>query len=134
MPYKDNQDYYNQLKSIITHPKVTNHHFAVQIIHDTQNRDKAIVLTRPNHDLRFVDGAVLRFKEDILLVSREIKRLTYSYHYERENTFFRYDKDPSVIRTNHALCHLHAHNEEPRFPTHETSLEEVFQFILAVYY
>jgi hypothetical protein len=134
MPYKNNQDYYNQLKGIISHPKVTNHHFAVQIIHDSQNRDKAVVWTRPNHPLTFIDGAILRFTEDIVFVNREIERIEYSYHYVRENIFFRYDKDPAVIRTDHALCHLHAHQEEPRFPSHDTSLEEVFQFILAVYY
>jgi hypothetical protein len=76
----------------------------------------------------------LSFIENVVIVNREIERVSYSFDYIRSDSFFRFDKDPKVVRLDHPLCHLHAHKEEPRFPTHETSLEEVFQFILAVYY
>jgi hypothetical protein len=134
MPYNDIKAYYNFLKSMISHPKVTNHHHIVRVVVDKRNQNAGTVFTPRHQPLLFADGASLSLQEDILLVNREIQRVKYSYHYERGNDFFRYDKDPSVVRVDHSLCHLHAHQEEPRFPSHETSLEEVFQFIIAVYY
>jgi hypothetical protein len=125
--------YYNHLKSIVSVKQVTNHEYAVT---HTPLPDglSYYIRTRESNPLTFIDGATLRFREQLVLVNKQIQRIAYSYHYESSDSFFRYDKDPKVVNPTHALCHLHAYREEPRFPTHETSLEEVFQFILAVYY
>lgn len=45
-----------------------------------------------------------------------------------------HDKDPDVIRSDYALCHLHVHHESPRYITNEVTFAEVFAFIVAHYY
>jgi hypothetical protein len=84
---------------------------------------------------------VLHFNEKVLVVDGQIERLKYSYHYERFDTngdslfYFRYDRDPQAAKpVVHEECHLHVNQKEPRFKTHATSFEEVFEFIVACYY
>lgn len=134
MPYNDLKDYYKFVKSIVSRSEVSNHEQVIRIRPDKRYGNSGIIYATKEHPLLFIDGASLSFIENIEIVNREIKRIEYSYQYTRSNFFFRYDKDPSVIRLDHALCHLHAHQEEPRFPSAEMSLEAVFLFILAVYY
>jgi hypothetical protein len=78
--------------------------------------------------LIFVDGAYLRFLEEIVIVNREVQHLTYSYHYQRpDGYYFRYDKlsqpfeDP-VERILEPQRHLQVAQPAPRFPTHSTNL------------
>jgi hypothetical protein len=133
MKSSDIRPYYNYIKSFIANKNVRNHEYAVTYA-PLPDGLSYYIRTRENNPLKFIDGASLRFREQITIVDRQVQRIAYSYHYERSDTFFRYDKDPKVVNPAHALCHLHAHQEEPCFPSHEASLENVFQFILAVYY
>lgn len=96
-------------------------------------RNKSSISSEPH--LTFSDGATLRFIEVVELDDRSIKRLKYSYHFERNGYFFRYDKDPDRARPYcHHETHLHANQENVRFITHETSFEEVFKFIMTCFY
>jgi len=89
--------------------------------------------------LQFRDGARLRFEERIIIdKTGQIERPFYTYHYERShqnNTFyFRYDRDPPHAKPLlHEECHLHANGKVPRYKTHVTSFDEVFDFIVAGY-
>lgn len=90
--------------------------------------------------LRFRDDGFLRFQERIVIDEKDlISRLKYSYHYERKTAqgiyFFRYDKDPAAfVPLLHEDCHLHVNQSAPRFPTHETSFQQVFDFVITQFY
>ncbi len=102
----------------------------------SQNKKAGLIYATP---LQFRDGAILRFEERIIINSiDQIERLFYTYHYERSdqnNTFyFRYDRDPPHTKPFlHEECHLHANGKVPRYKTHATNFDEVFDFIVAGY-
>ena len=89
---------------------------------------------------QFQDGATLELYEDITVAgNRTIKRNLYAYKYHRtengDSFYFRYECDPDDIRPFvHPEHHLHANREEPRFITHATSFDEIFDFILHNFY
>ncbi|MBC7813859.1 MAG: hypothetical protein H7175_22075 [Burkholderiales bacterium] len=105
-----------------------------RIKYQPQPDSSALIKSESPH-ITFSDGAYLRFAELVVAEGRSIKRLKYSYHYEREGYFFRYDKDLERARPYcHHETHLHANQENVRFITHETSFEEVFNFIMKCFY
>lgn len=136
MQHKDIRKYYKHLKSLISHAKVTNHEYAV--FHREIQKKNYLIQTYLEHPLRFSDNAQLKFTEHITFEGGLLERKKYAIMYSRpDGFFFRYDKAPSTESyPEHALCHLHVHPNEraPRFITHETSVEEVFNFIIATYY
>lgn len=97
----------------------------------------------PPQGIPLVNGAYLSFIEIIEVESGELKRNQYSYRYvsSDQEFAFRYDKDPRSQGTNfitnkkgqkewHPECHLHyLDGEKPRYKTHETTLDEILQFI-----
>lgn len=86
--------------------------------------------------IEFADGASLEAIETVEVDSNTIVRPRYSYQYPHTNGYyFRYDREPgAVVKYVHEKCHLHVIVETPRYPTHATSLEEVFRFIEGTFY
>jgi hypothetical protein len=101
----------------------------------------------------FVDGSFLVFKEIFRYQyasetarTPEIRRIEYSYHYQRpqSNSFFRYDFHPNIGNMEtHPLFHLHAGGwtdnaddfpPHVRFPVTEISLEEVINLVRASFW
>jgi len=99
------------------------------------SRKKGTVWAMP---LKFRDGSSLRFEEEILIDDDGLAhRPSYAYHYEgpESHFHFRYDRDPEHHRAVvHEECHLHVIQKEPRFKTHATNFDEVFDFIVACFY
>lgn len=102
-----------------------------------------------SENLELKVGGSLHFSEVWKPENGEYVCESYSYHFAGANVVFRYDKDPKAQRPIvHELCHLHVCNvqltqglaredkitdakgEELRFKSHDTSFEEVFQFIV----
>lgn len=109
--------------------------YTIRLVNHRKSKRIGTIHTKEGYPLVFTDGATLRFTETIEIIDSQVHPLRYSYHYQRGDYFFRYDKDPDHARyPDHAECHLHANNEEPRFMTHQTSFEEVFDFIIVCFY
>lgn len=97
---------------------------------------------QPN-GIRFVDGSCLSFIENLAIENDRLVKIGYTYRFtSRDGGFtFRYDKDgrfgnrdvrqtPDGREEWHPLNHLHFQNrEEPRYKTHEATLEEILTFI-----
>lgn len=121
--------YFQHVRGIVIRAGLYQGAYAIQLNAETNFRgiiyvDSGVVV--PN-------GGVLRFIERVEIADGDIQRLEYSYAYTHPNGFyFRYDKDPDRARLPaHPLTHLHARAEQPRFPTHETRLDELIPFIQA---
>ena len=129
--FKTVREYYSHVKGIVARSGCTDDWNTVRIVPFTGKT--GVVRASP---LRFRDGAVLRFSEEIILDnSGNVFRPNYSYHYERTGYFFRYDRDPLYKKpVVHEEYHLHVNQKEPRFKTHAASFEEVFDFITAYFY
>lgn len=108
-----------------------------------ESKTAGTVLANP--PLAFVDGAFLDFSEHVVMDDDGIPhRSVYSYHYQRPDDgvlfYFRYERDPKNERAIvHEECHVHLNNvrykgEELRFKTYATSFDEVFDFIIKVFY
>jgi hypothetical protein len=128
-------DYFVSVKSHIAQSHYSYDWNAVKL--NSESKIRGIVQAVPFH---FIDGAILRFFEEVVLLDEgNIHRPSYSYHYEcvenGSQFFFRYDRDPlHVVPIVHEECHLHANRQTPRFKTHAASFSEVFDFILASFY
>lgn len=121
---------------------------AIRLISDKGRKrpEKGVLRTRPEHPLQFENGGILQFREDLEIVDGRIKRPKYSYHFELDDYYFRYDRDLDAsqitndngevigLKRDHAECHLHVNDKAPRFMTHATSFEEVLYFILVYFY
>ena len=130
MNFKIIRDYYDYVSNLVAKSDLQSELHKITYL--PQTKHKGIVSAR---NLTFNDGGLFRFIEEIQIDGNTLSRIKYSYHFERDAMFFRYDKDPdNVTPFSHAECHLHALAEEPRYITHETNFEEVFNFVLACYY
>jgi hypothetical protein len=127
-------DYYSYILSKVITSQLVVDGRAIKMLAENQKAGR--IYATP---LRFRDGAILRFEERILIdKTGQIERPFYTYHYERShqnNTFyFRYDRDPPHAKPLlHEECHLHANGKVPRYKTHVTCFDEVFDFIVAGY-
>ena len=97
----------------------------------------------PPQGISLINGGFLSFIELVEVISGKLTRIQYTYRYVSENQdfVFRYDKDPRSKGTNyiknskgqeewHPECHLHyLDSEKPRYKTHETSLDEILEFV-----
>lgn len=94
--------------------------------------------------ITFKDGGIMQFQEVVKFdKAGDIERLEYAIGYATSPNVkdgFLYEKDPKgMIPIVHEECHLHvegvlAKDKRIRFRTHETNFEEVFAFVVAVYY
>lgn len=87
----------------------------------------------------FAADARFRFQEDVTIEDGIVIRRSYAYeYYWSENgvpLYFRYERDPERARPFvHEELHLHANRDAPRFITHATSFDQVFDFILHNFY
>ena len=135
MLFKTIQQYFSHVKGKVARSGQTNDWHSIKF----RPRNRTEGLIRANPPLSFHDGATLKFFEEIRINDdRNILRPYYSYQYKRQDEFlyyFRYDRDPRrAVPIIHEECHLHANQEEPRFITHATSFEEVFDFIIGSFY
>lgn len=134
MPFKTIQQYFSHVKGKSARSGYTNDWHAIKFL--PSSRTTGVIRAKP---LSFRDGATLEFFEEIVIGSHGgIVRPSYSYQYTQtkgEPFYFRYDRDPHhVTPVIHEECHLHANQEEPRFITHATGFEEIFDFIIAYFY
>ena len=86
--------------------------------------------------ISFQDGATLMFRETVRIEQGTITREEYSFKYRCGNRGFpgefRYEKDPTrECGIQHPLKHLQVTGSKLRFPTHETTFEEILEFISA---
>jgi len=93
--------------------------------------------------IRFVDGSYLSFREEVDVIDGKLVVTGYTYRFVSNNQSFtfRYDKDTRQGETNvwkqpdgnmmwHPTSHLHFQDiEEIRYKTHETTLEEILNFV-----
>ncbi len=135
--FRDLADYQAHLKNLVAVSQTSNDWTAIKRVQ--KHRNAGTLFAKPF--LRFNDGAIMYFNEEVILEQNRLERIEYSYHYERFDTdghsqfYFRYDRDPQAAKpVVHEECHLHVNQKEPRFKTHATSFEEVFEFIVAGYY
>jgi hypothetical protein len=135
MRFRTITEYYAHVRSKVARSGYSNDWNAIKV--KTESKTKGFIQAVV---LRFIDGATLRFFEEIELDDNgTVHQPGYSYHYEcLENNslfYFRYDRDPlHIVPISHEECHLHVNRKEPRFKTHTTSFDEVFDFILACFY
>lgn len=133
MLFRTVQEYHAHVKGKVARSGYSNDWNSIRF--NPFSRTTGIVKATP---LQFKDGSILRFYEEITLDDiGAVFRPNYSYHYERSDTlyFFRYDRDPLYAKPIiHEECHLHVNQQEPRFKTHATSFDEVFDYILAYFY
>lgn len=131
MSFRNVQEYYRQVCSLVARKNLQGELHKISYIPNSRDRG-----TVRGDYVTFSDGGTLRFSEKVSIsTDREVVRENYSYHFERDGSYFRYDKD--TLRAEpyvHAECHLHVNGEEPRFITHETGFEEVLEFIWACFY
>lgn len=133
MRFKTVIEYHTHIRQLVSKTGYPTEAHKIKIELDPrQRRTRAIVRA---DSIVFRDGATLRFLEEILVHDDEINRYRYSYRYMRGDYAFRYERDPEHEEPFiHPLCHLHVNDSDIRYPTHETSFEEVFKFILASFY
>jgi transposase InsO family protein len=130
MHFRNVREYYNHVRSQVALKQLLSEYHKIQL--HIPNRNVGIVRA---DSIEFSDGATLRFIEHVEIEGYTIQRHSYSYHYSKGEYFFRYDKDPLNSRPFvHAECHLHVNEEEPRYITHETSIDEILEFIFACFY
>jgi len=124
------QEYHTHVQQQIAQSGQSDDWSAVKILSKT----RATGIIRA--ELHFKDGARLRFNEEIAIdAAGHVMRPAYTYHYERNAFYFRYDRAPDTMKPiTHEECHIHVIQEEPRFKTHITGFDEVFRFILACFY
>jgi len=88
--------------------------------------------------LIFRDGSFMNFREEVRIEKDgTITKIAYVYHYERpDRFFFRYEKlkEPHPDPFFEPRLHLHVREEEPRFPTHCTNLEELLGLVGAYFF
>lgn len=88
--------------------------------------------------LVFRDGSTMNFWEKVRIeADGTITKIAYVYHYERpDGFFFRYEKleEPHPDPFFEPRLHLHVREEEPRFPTHCTNLEELLGLVGAYFF
>jgi len=133
-------DYFEDIRRLVINSGLIENWSEMKL--HANNKREGIV--RCNDPLVFMDGARLRFTEDVEIdgYTRGIERAHYSYHYEQNNGYyFRYERDQPRSRepdgtliVNHPELHLHVFRDSPRYMTHKTSFEEVFIFIHACFY
>ena len=96
----------------------------VMVFQETRRRDKFLVQTadkktRESRDLLFSrSGAKLRFEVLFELLEKSWTITRYSFHFDGDGKWFRYDLDPDLTSgLAHPLAHLHVNHDEPRYPT-----------------
>jgi hypothetical protein len=135
MRFRTITEYYVHVKSKVARSGYSNDWNALKV--KAESKTQGVVQAVA---FQFIDGATLRFFEELELDDDGIVHQPgYLYHYEclenRNQFFFRYDRDPvHVVPFSHEEYHLHVNRKEPRFKTHATSFEEVFDFIIACFY
>ncbi len=135
MAYADVFEYGDNLRQIAARSGLPSEVGKITVlVRDRKRATQALVIV--DH-IRFRNGATIYAEEDISIVSGQIIRHLYSYHFQNGSFFSRYDKDPEAAQGReyaHAACHLHvsgSSQENMRYISHETSFEQVFRFILA---
>jgi len=123
------RDYLQYVRSVVIQAGFISQAYAIQLNIETSVRG----IIKADQGILFPNGGRLRFLERVEVEAGEIRKIEYSYAYQQPDGFyFRYDKDPDrASRPAHPLAHLHARAENPRFPTHETALDELIPFIQA---
>jgi len=130
--YRSLAEYHRAIRHLIAEHDLPSEVYKVKIVIDARLRDRGDIFADA---IVFQNGATLRFQETVELDGGYIRRVAYSYGYKLGATAFRYERDPERAEPyTHSLCHLHVNESEIRYPTHETSFEEVFKFILANFY
>lgn len=138
--FRNFRAYWKHVRRIISSQSaVTNTYHALEHAeYKVAGTSHYVLKTRPQYPLQFNDGSHLRFKETVEFASGNVNHIDYSIGYTRpDGFFFRYDKDPSIVRyPEHALCHLHVYpnDRQPRLITHSTNIVEVFSLVIATYY
>jgi hypothetical protein len=133
MPFKDVAEYGEYVRNKVARSGFPGEVNKIKLLTLSKNKRQGFVRSVGN--LVFPDGATLSFNEEIEIGANTLSRIRYSFHYSKGDYYFRYDKDPDSVRPfDHALCHLHVMQEAPRYITHDTSFEEVFDFIMACFY
>jgi len=131
MNYRTLKDYYDSVVYLVAVNGLTSELHRIRF----SPKSPTVGYLRSEPLITFADGATLRFHEELQLENRQVQRLGYAFHYERQGYFFRYDKDLKRAKPYcHHETHLHANQENIRFITHETSFEEVFTFIMKCFY
>lgn len=132
MPFRNIRDYYNYVTNLVARKNLQSEVHKIRLRPYTKSR-----ATIRADEITFADGGALRFSETVFINDRrEVIYEHYSYQFRHnDDSFFRYDKDSQRKQPYiHAECHLHVDAEEPRYITHETSFEEVLEFIWACFY
>jgi hypothetical protein len=137
MPFRDIGEYHRSVVSKVATSGMDSlllglHQIKLSV--DERYKDTGLIFAE---QLIFPDNATLRVAERVNVTQiGEVVRLSYSFQYIRDNGYyFRYDKDPDAANPpHHAESHLHVIQEEPRYITHSTSFDEVFDFIVACFY
>lgn len=129
--FRNLRDYFLHLRRIVSQNGLTQQAYALSLVSIAPNRADILI---DRQKFVFPNGATLHGYENVIIADGSIKRLGYSYHYQQPDGFyFRYDKDPDRARLPaHSLTHLHARDDKPRFPTHETGIDELIPFIQAL--
>lgn len=148
MPSKDRiiRDYFGMFAGILDKSGIVADRSQLRPNPFSQRIQAGTTLTRMWDEpdgIRFIDDSQLTFYEQVDVIDAQIIRTSYTYRFvSKDRKFaFRYDKDSKQGGANvwkkpngelmwHPLHHLHFHDEEdPRYKTHETSLEEILIFI-----
>jgi len=136
MAYRDIGEYHAHVINVVVNSDLTNEWHKIKLVGKKgkkKNSKEGSCYTKDG--IRLNDGAIIILRETIIIEDGRVNRKRYSYQYTKGDYFFRYDKEPDAARhPDHALCHLHANQEEPRYISHETSLEEFIEFVKASFY
>jgi len=84
--------------------------------------------------LSFFNGSFLEFREEAVAFGRKIRKIAYSYHYQRADgsLVFRYDNAPHYPELPGFPCHKHV--GEQVLPADPADLREVLQEIDDILY
>jgi hypothetical protein len=128
---RDVQEYYAHVINLVAVSGLSNEWHKIKL----RSINKTTGYIRTIDDIQLTDGAVIHFVETILIQNQVVQHPKYSYQFARDTFYFRYDRDPDVIRyPEHAECHLHVNQTAPRYITHVTNFEEFFAFVKASFY
>lgn len=137
MVYKKPSDYFQHIVGLISTAKSLEYvWYPVDFSPHKNNNLAGTIGTDDSRPLIFKkDGAKLAFIEEFEIINGVFSRRRYSIKYSNDKLTFRYDKDPKESYPEHALYHIHINEQDkPRLITHETSFEEILDFVNATYY
>jgi len=135
MLFRNIREYHNHIITVVANSHLTTELHKIRL--RTTGKYSGFIYTPKNHDLVLSDDAKMQILEEIVIENGIVHRPKYSHQYRHGDYYFRYDKDSIAEHyPDHAPCHLHAREEEPRYITitHETNLEEFIAFIKASFY